>query len=33
VLAAFGGTVHDETDLGRLSTELLKVVDETMQQW
>jgi hypothetical protein len=31
VLAAFGTTARDETDLERLSAELLKVVDETMQ--
>jgi hypothetical protein len=31
VLAAFGATVRDETDLDALTTELLRVVDETMQ--
>jgi hypothetical protein len=31
VLAAFGVTVRDETDLERLSAEMLRVVDETMQ--
>jgi len=31
VLAAFGATVRDETDLERLTTEMLRVVDETMQ--
>jgi hypothetical protein len=31
VLAAFGATARDETDLDRLTTELLRVVDETMQ--
>jgi hypothetical protein len=31
VLAAFGATVRDETDLERLSAAMLKVVDETMQ--
>jgi hypothetical protein len=31
VLAAFGATARDETDLERLTAELLKVVDETMQ--
>jgi len=31
VLAAFGATVRDETDLERLTTAMLKVVDETMQ--
>jgi len=31
VLAAFGATVRDETDLERLTAELLRVVDETMQ--
>jgi hypothetical protein len=31
VLAAFGATVRDETDLERLTGELLRVVDETMQ--
>jgi len=31
VLAAFGATARDETDLERLTAELLRVVDETMQ--
>jgi hypothetical protein len=31
VLAAFGTTVRDETDLDALTTEMLRVVDETMQ--
>ena len=31
VLAAFGATVRDETDLERLTAELLRVVDVTMQ--
>jgi len=31
VLAAFGTTARDETDLERLTAELLKVADETMQ--
>jgi hypothetical protein len=31
VLAAFGATVRDETDLDALTSELLRVVDETMQ--
>ena len=31
VLAAFGTTVRDETDLERLTAALLQVVDETMQ--
>jgi hypothetical protein len=31
VLAAFGATVRDETDLEALTTEMLRVVDETMQ--
>jgi hypothetical protein len=31
VLAAFGTTVPDETDLDALTTEMLRVVDETMQ--
>jgi hypothetical protein len=31
VLAAFGATVRDETDLEQLSAEMLRVVDETMQ--
>jgi hypothetical protein len=31
VLAAFGATVRDETDLERLTAAMLKVVDETMQ--
>jgi hypothetical protein len=31
VLAAFARTARDETDLERLTTELLQVVDETMQ--
>jgi hypothetical protein len=31
VLAAFGATARDETDLDRLTTELLRVVDATMQ--
>jgi hypothetical protein len=31
VLAAFGTTVRDETELERLTAELLRVVDETMQ--
>jgi hypothetical protein len=31
VLAAFGTTVRDETDLERLTDEMLRVVDETMQ--
>jgi hypothetical protein len=31
VLAAFGATARDETDLDALSAELLRVVDETMQ--
>jgi hypothetical protein len=31
VLAAFGATARDETDLERLTGELLRVVDETMQ--
>jgi len=31
VLAAFGATARDETDLERLNAELLQVVDETMQ--
>jgi hypothetical protein len=31
VLAAFGATVRDETDLERLTSETLRVVDETLQ--
>jgi hypothetical protein len=31
VLASFGATARDETDLDRLSAAMLKVVDETMQ--
>jgi len=31
VLAAFGATARDETDLDALTTEMLRVVDETMQ--
>jgi hypothetical protein len=31
VLAAFGATARDETDLERLTAEMLRVVDETMQ--
>jgi len=31
VLAAFGTTVRDETDLERLTAEVLRVVDETVQ--
>jgi hypothetical protein len=31
VLAAFGTTMRDETDLDRLIAELLRMVDETMQ--
>ena len=31
VLAAFGATARDETDLERLTGEMLHVVDETMQ--
>ena len=31
VLAAFGATARDETDLAQLTAELLRVVDETMQ--
>jgi hypothetical protein len=31
VLAAFGATVRDETDLDALTGELLRVVDETLQ--
>ena len=31
VLAAFGATVPDETDLNALSAEMLRVVDDTMQ--
>jgi hypothetical protein len=31
VLATFGATARDETDLERLNAELLRVVDETMQ--
>jgi hypothetical protein len=31
VLAAFGATARDETDLERLTSEVLRVVDETMQ--
>jgi hypothetical protein len=31
VLAAFGTRVHDETDLDRLTGELLRVLDTTMQ--
>jgi len=31
VLAAFGTTVRDETDLDRLTGEMVRVVDETMQ--
>jgi hypothetical protein len=31
VLAAFGATARDETDLERLNAELLRVVDQTMQ--
>jgi hypothetical protein len=31
VLAAFGATARDETDLDALTAELLRVVDETMQ--
>ena len=31
VLAAFGATVRDETDLERLTAEMLRVVDETVQ--
>jgi hypothetical protein len=31
VLAAFGATMRDETDLDALTAEMLRVVDETMQ--
>jgi hypothetical protein len=31
VLAAFGATVRDETNLETLTAEMLKVVDETMR--
>jgi hypothetical protein len=31
VLAAFGATVRDETDLEQLTAEMLRMVDETMQ--
>jgi hypothetical protein len=31
VLAAFGATARDETDLEQLTAEMLRVVDETMQ--
>jgi hypothetical protein len=31
VLAAFGATARDETDLDTLTGELVRVVDETMQ--
>jgi hypothetical protein len=31
VLAAFGATVRDETDLDRLIAEMLRLVDETVQ--
>jgi hypothetical protein len=31
VLAAFGTTVRDETDLDALTTAMLQVVDETVQ--
>ena len=31
MLAAFGTTARDETDLEQLSAELLRVVDETLQ--
>ena len=31
VLAAFGATARDETDLERLTAAMLQVVDETMQ--
>jgi hypothetical protein len=31
VLAAFGATARDETDLERLSAAMLNVVDETLQ--
>ena len=31
VLAAFGATARDETDLDHLAAEMLHVVDETMQ--
>jgi hypothetical protein len=31
VLAAFGATARDETDLDALTIELLRVVDKTMQ--
>jgi len=31
VLAAFGATVRDETDLDALTAEMLRIVDETMQ--
>jgi hypothetical protein len=31
VLAAFGATARDETDLARLTSEMLRVVDTTVQ--
>jgi hypothetical protein len=31
VLAAFGATARDETDLDALTAEMLRVVDETVQ--
>ena len=31
VLAAFGATVRDETDLDALTSEMLRVMDDTMQ--
>jgi hypothetical protein len=31
VLAAFGTTARDETEVERLTAEMLRVVDETMQ--
>jgi hypothetical protein len=31
VLAAFGATARDETNLEQLTTEMLRVVDETVQ--